>query len=155
MILFHGSNIEIHKIDLNKSKPYKDFGKGFYLSDIESQAQEMAEFKALILGGIPIVTKFEFNKNEMYSSNLRIKIFEDYSEEWLDFVISNRDGKYVEEYDFVYGPIADDKVGLQLRKFNDDEITKDVLLNRLKYLKGVTFQYYFGSEDAIKYLKKT
>lgn len=154
MILFHGSNIEIHTIYLNKSKPYKDFGKGFYLSDIESQAKEMAEFKSLILGGTPIVTQFEFNKNDMYASNLRIKIFEDYSEEWLDFVISNRDGKCVEEYDFVYGPIADDKVGLQLRKFNDDEITKDELLNRLKYLKGITFQYYFGSEDAIKYLRK-
>ena len=30
MILFHGSNIEINRIDLSKCRPYKDFGRGFY-----------------------------------------------------------------------------------------------------------------------------
>ncbi len=48
----------------------------------------------------------------MFSSNLRIQIFQDYSEEWLDFVIANMTGYKAEKYDFVYGPIADDKVGL-------------------------------------------
>ena len=33
MILYHGSNIEIETIDLSKSKPNKDFGKAFYLSE--------------------------------------------------------------------------------------------------------------------------
>lgn len=33
MKLYHGSNILIDKIDLSKSKPNKDFGRGFYLSD--------------------------------------------------------------------------------------------------------------------------
>ena len=32
MKLYHGSNIEIITPDLSKSKPYKDFGQGFYLS---------------------------------------------------------------------------------------------------------------------------
>lgn len=36
MILYHGSNIEIVQIDLACSKPNKDFGKGFYLSDNEA-----------------------------------------------------------------------------------------------------------------------
>lgn len=42
MILYHGSNVAIEKIELEKSKPYKDFGKGFYLSENEEQAMEMA-----------------------------------------------------------------------------------------------------------------
>ena len=42
MKLFHGSNIEIHVPDLSRSKPYKDFGQGFYLSDNYLQAEEMA-----------------------------------------------------------------------------------------------------------------
>lgn len=154
MILFHGSNIEIEEINLGKSKPFKDFGKGFYLSDDEYQAIEMAKFKALILGGVPIVTKFEFEKERLLSSNLKILIFKDYTVEWLDFVIANRMGDEIEKYDYVYGPIADDKVGLQLRKYDDEEITKDELMKRLKYLKGITFQYFFGSEKALKYLKK-
>ncbi len=29
--LYHGSNVEIHQIDLNLCKPGIDFGKGFYL----------------------------------------------------------------------------------------------------------------------------
>lgn len=153
MILFHGSNIEINEIDLDKSKPYKDFGKGFYLSDVENQALEMANFKSLILGGKPVVTKFEFDKTGLLSSSLKIKVFERYSDEWLDFVIQNRDGKAIKEYDYVYGPIANDKVGLQLRKFKDRNITKQELLERLKYYKGITYQYFFGSYEALRFLK--
>lgn len=32
MILFHGSNVQIENIDLSKSRPFKDFGRAFYLS---------------------------------------------------------------------------------------------------------------------------
>lgn len=56
MILYHGSNIAIEKIDLEKSKPYKDFGKGFYLSESEEQAMDMARLKSFMLGGSPIVS---------------------------------------------------------------------------------------------------
>ena len=61
MILYHGSNIEIDVIDFNKSKPGKDFGCGFYLSADEKQAHEMAVKKALLFGGTPTVTSFEFD----------------------------------------------------------------------------------------------
>ena len=154
MILYHGSNMAIDKIDLEMSKPNKDFGKGFYLSVNESQAMEMANFKSTLLGGEPIVTKFEFNDLMMQSSDLRIKIFANYSEEWADFVFANREGYKVELYDIVYGPIANDKVGLQIRKLKDGSIDKAEFLNRLKYMKGITYQYYFGTEKSIQYLKK-
>ena len=154
MILYHGSNMVIDKIDLEMSKPNKDFGKGFYLSENESQAMEMANFKSALLGGEPIVTKFEFNDLTMLSPNLRIKIFADYSEEWADFVFANREGHEVEQYDIVYGPIANDKVGLQIRKLKDGSIDKAEFLNRLKYMKGITYQYYFGTEKSIQHLSR-
>lgn len=154
MILYHGSNTVINKIDLEMSKPNKDFGKGFYLSENESQAMEMANFKSVLLGGEPIVTKFEFNDLMMQSSDLRIKIFAEYSEEWADFVFANREGCEVEQYDIVYGPIANDKVGLQIRKLKDGSIDKAEFLNRLKYMKGITYQYYFGTEKSIQHLSK-
>lgn len=153
MILYHGSNISIKEIDLSKSKPNKDFGQGFYLSENEEQALQMATFKALILGGEPTVTKFEFEESVMMSDSLRIKVFIDYSEEWADFVFVNREGRGSLQYDIVYGPIANDKVGLQIRKLKDGAIDKSEFLTRLKYMKGVTYQYYFGTESAIKYLK--
>ena len=38
MKLYHGSNVDIETIDLSKSRPFKDFGKAFYLSADEQQA---------------------------------------------------------------------------------------------------------------------
>lgn len=155
MKLYHGSNILIDKIDLSKSKPNKDFGRGFYLSDNEEQALEMAKFKTLTLGGEPLISVFEFDENIITNNNLKVKVFQDYSEEWADFVFANREGlDNVEEYDIVYGPIANDTVGLQIRKLKSGNIDKVEFLNRLKYMKGITFQYYFGTENAIKTLKK-
>lgn len=36
--LYHGSNIKIETPDLIHSKPFKDFGRGFYLSPNKQQA---------------------------------------------------------------------------------------------------------------------
>ena len=40
--LYHGSNVEIDKIDLCRSRKGKDFGCGFYLNPNKEQAMEMA-----------------------------------------------------------------------------------------------------------------
>ena len=37
MILYHGSNQEITEIDLTKTRPNKDFGQGFYLTEDKEQ----------------------------------------------------------------------------------------------------------------------
>jgi hypothetical protein len=49
---------------------------------------------------------------------------------------------------------ADDKVGVQIRNFMEGNISIDVFLERLKFIKGITFQYFFGTEKAIKLLKR-
>ncbi len=36
MKLYHVTNIDFKDIDLTKSNMYKDFGQGFYLTDIRS-----------------------------------------------------------------------------------------------------------------------
>lgn len=154
MKLYHGSNIEIKKIDLSMSKPNKDFGQGFYLSEDKEQAIQMANFKTMLLGGVPVVTEFDFDESALNSSDLNIKIFREYSEEWADFVFDNREGCGTTGFDIVYGPIANDKVGLQIRKLKDGSIDKVEFLNRLRFMKGITFQFYFGTEKAISYLNK-
>ena len=35
---YHGSTIDISQIELSKSKPNKDFGRAFYLSEDREQA---------------------------------------------------------------------------------------------------------------------
>lgn len=158
MILYHGSNVEIITPDLTKSKPYKDFGRGFYLSADEHQAQRLAEQRTLIMQeGIPVVTKFSFDENLLNSDVLKVKTFDDYTEEWASFVLKNRDINQVSpihDFDIVYGPIADDGVAFQLRRFKAGGITLSELVQELKYSRGVTFQYYFGTPLAISKLIK-
>ena len=55
MRLYYGSNIVIDNINLAMCRPYKDFGQGFYLTDIEEQAQKMAARVARIYGKMPII----------------------------------------------------------------------------------------------------
>ena len=102
----------------------------------------------------PIVTTFEVDDNILSNTNLKVKCFSEYSQDWADFVFANREGNKTDTYDIVYGPIANDKIGLQMRKLKDGNIDKAEFLNRLKYMQGVTYQYYFGTESAIKYLKR-
>ncbi len=157
MILYHGSNVEIVQIDLGKSRPNKDFGKGFYLSADYQQAMRMAQFKTKIEGGMPYVTKYEFENSVMTSGELRIKTFEAYTEEWAQFIFLNRNNcSSVQQhnYDIIYGPIANDYVGAQMMKYEEGDITLAELLENLKYMKGITFQYFFGTERAIAKLHK-
>lgn len=74
----------------------------------------------------------------MSKADLHIRISDNYSEDWADFVFANREGNNVEQYDIVYGPIANDKIGLQIRKLKDGSIDRAEFLNRLKYMKGIT-----------------
>lgn len=49
MILYHGTNVDFNKIDISKCLPYKDFGCGFYLTDIQKQAKHMADASSMLL----------------------------------------------------------------------------------------------------------
>jgi len=157
MKLYHGSNIEITEIDLTKSKPNKDFGRGFYLSADYKQALEMAEAKTRLSKGFPVVSTFEFNERILDSGFLKVKTFYKYSEEWARFILANRKNNgdnNIHDYDIVIGPIANDKVGVQIRRYLESEITLKTFIQKLKYMKGITIQYFFSTERAIKELHK-
>jgi hypothetical protein len=156
--LYHGSNQKIEKPDLVHSKPFKDFGRGFYLSPDKQQAWDMAFQKvSQTQQGKDEVTEFIFDETAMQSPDLKILTYPDYCEEWALFVLKNRDRNAqhpTHDYDIVYGPIADDGVTYQLRRYEGGVISLKRLVEELKYAKGITFQYYFGTERAIKLLKR-
>ena len=54
MRLYHGTNTDFSEIDLAKSFPLKDFGKGFYLTAIREQAERMTKRKQAALGAKPL-----------------------------------------------------------------------------------------------------
>jgi len=41
-----------------------------------------------------------------------------------------------------------------MRKTGEGDITLSEFLENLKYMKGITFQYFFGTENAIEKLRK-
>lgn len=154
MILYHGSNTKIEKIDLSKCRPYKDFGKGFYLTEIREQAEKMASRTAHIYEGEPSVTKFEFDESAL--SKLSVKQFDGPNEEWALFVLANRSKEHEQpthSYDIVIGPVADDDIAQLFRNFNDGFINLTMLVEGLKY-KKVSSQYFFHTEAAIKFLRR-
>lgn len=158
MRLYHGSNMKIEVPDLVHSKPFKDFGRGFYLSADKQQAWNMALQKVnQTREGKAEITEFLFDETMMQSPDLKVLTYPDYSEEWALFVLKNRDktAKHpVHDYDIVYGPIADDGVTYQLRRYEGGVISLARLVEELKYAKGITFQFFFGTERALKLLKK-
>lgn len=156
MILYHGSNTPIEYIDLARCRPFKDFGKGFYLTPFEEQASRMAERTVRIFKGNPTVTKFEFNLNEALRSGLNVKIFEKPTTEWARFVMKNRDlniSQPCHDYDLVIGPVADDTISKLLRLFVGNYISEQQLTQELTFSK-VTSQYFFHTPKAVSLLKR-
>ena len=134
----------------------KDFGKGFYLTTIREQALRMAEQTVRKFGGTPFVNEYEFDETFLHNGQMNVKVFNSYSEEWAYFIVANRDRNNKEKihgFDIVVGPIADDRVGIQLFRYLRNFIDMPTLIKELKY-KELTIQYYFGTEHAVKLLKK-
>lgn len=157
MILYHGTYMDFEEIDLSKSNKGKDFGKGFYLSDDYDQALKLARFKAIQFETEPIVISYDFNQNILFDGSINFLSFDSYTKEWSDFVLKNRLNETennIHDYDIVYGPIANDKIGVQIRNLLEENIDIETFRERLRYIKGITFQYFFGTEKAISKLTR-
>lgn len=164
MRLYHGSNMEIDKVDLTRCLPNKDFGCGFYTTLLEEQAWRMAQRRARIDGGIPTVTVYEVPDDLTEKEDLKCRVFADKPTiEWAIFIKNNRDRKFLEydspecnldcKYDVVVGPVADDTVGLLIRQFSRGTINAEYLKQEFDFGK-LTNQYTFHTERALKYLRK-
>ena len=121
-----------------------------------AQAMDMAKTKVEQLEkGAPIVLTFEADEGAM--AQLKVLSFDDYSEEWAKFILLNRNNSSrlpAHDYDIVIGPIANDRVGVQLWKYENHTIDLPTLVHNLRNMRGITFQYFFGTERAIKILKR-
>ncbi len=157
MTLYHGSNVAIEQIDLSLCNPDKDFGQGFYLTDIKDQAIQMAKRRTRITGtGTPVVSEYAFDENLLHNGELKVKCFDAPNREWALFIMQNREASrtgFRHDYDVVVGPIADDGVAFQLERYARRLITLDVLAEELSY-KKLNRQYFFSTELSISKLQK-
>lgn len=155
MILYHGTFMEFQTIKLEKCRPYKDFGKGFYLTDFEEQAMKMAEKKAIIFNGSPIILKYEFDEQLLINGELNVKRFSEPNKDWAEFIYNNRSrsSNFHHNYDIVTGPIADDGVAYLLDRYEEGTLSLEQLAHELEF-RDLNNQYFFGTGKALKYLKR-
>ena len=155
MRLYHGTNIDFATIDLAKSNKFKDFGQGFYLTDIRSQAEELASKNSRLFGGYPVIQEYAFDESILENTELKVKKFDAPTTEWAEFIFKNRnrDANFKHDYDIVIGPIADDGVAYLLGRYEEGTLSIEELSKKLDY-KKLNSQYFFGTEKSLKYLKR-
>ena len=109
MNVYHGSVMTVEKPDVNHSFRALDFGKGFYVTSVQEQAERWAKRKADLFGYEKgIVSIYEMNDK---TDGLHIKSFEPDLLEWIDFVCECRNGSTeYQQYDVIYGKVADDRI---------------------------------------------
>lgn len=141
-ILYHGSNVIVQNPKILIDGFYKDFGYGFYCTNIKKQARRWAITKR----GKSVINKYNYVKNE----NLKIYSFTEMSEEWLQFVVNCRQGKE-HNFDIVEGPMANDQIWDYVEDYVSNNISKTAFWELVKF-KYPTHQIVFCTENALKTL---
>ncbi len=134
MILYHGSTQLVTHPQILGTQKYLDFGKGFYTTTSQKQAESWAIIKQKRLGNNtnPVVSVYEINEEIFNESIFNIKTFLKANEEWLDFIIMNRSGYSTHPFDIVKGPVANDTLYATLSLFEAGILTKKETIARLK-----------------------
>jgi len=140
MIIYHGSNTAVEKPRILINGHYKDFGYGFYCTNIEKQAKRWA----LTRRGASVVSHYQYVK----SKELKILEFPDMTEESLQFVVECRSG-IEHDYDIVEGPMADDQIWDYVEDYLNKKITKEAFWELVKF-KYPTHQIVFCTERALE-----
>lgn len=154
MKLHHGTNIDFGEIQLSKCLPYKDFGRGFYLTPSKRRARLRALDKIdKEHQGVPVIISYDFDEAEL--DNLKVLRFDTCTEQWLDFILKNRNRKTYKphDYDVVIGPVADDGIINSISLYESKVINRSELLKRIEGKKGY-IQYSFCTQKAIDKLQR-
>jgi hypothetical protein len=119
------------------------------------QAEQLAVKKAKLFGGYPIIQEYEFDESLLNASDLNVLRFERPCKEWAEFVFNNRNKavNFSHDYDIVTGPIANDGVAYLLGRYEEGTLTIDDLAKELTF-KELNNQLFFGTEEAIKHLRR-
>ena len=155
MKVYHGSYMAIENIDFSFCRRKRDFGRGFYVTKILSQAEYWAARKGDDNDTEGVVTEFEFDDDFFEDDDFKVLRFDGYSDEWLDFVALNRQNnkkQQVHDYDLVEGPVADDDIATRVYDYVAKKVSKKQFLKELKR-KTPTHQICFCTVQSLQALK--
>ena len=152
--LFHGAYTEVSAPLVKLGRTKVDFGQGFYLTKMQAQAEAWAKvISERRKRAKAVVSVFTFDLEGARTDNYRIKTFDTYNLEWLDYVIDcRRGGSQQKQYDIVEGGVANDNVIDTVEDYENGIITAEQALGQLKY-KAVNHQLCILNQDVVdKYL---
>jgi hypothetical protein len=141
--IYHGSNVVVSKPTILINGHYKDFGYGFYCTDLEKQAKRWALTKK----GASIVNQYLYTKND----DLDICVFEKMTPQWLQFVVDCRSG-IEHKHDIVEGPMADDQIWDYVEDYIAGNISENAFWELVKF-RYPTHQIVFCTEAALQQLR--
>ena len=141
MKVYHGGYMAVETPKMLKSKFPKDFSDGFYCTELEIQAIRWASRY-----DTAVVSIYEYIADE----NLKMLVFKQMTEEWLDFIVSCRSG-VKHNYDIVIGAMANDQIYNYISDFIDGILTREQfwVLAKFKY---PTHQICFCNNKALRTL---
>ena len=149
LVVSHGPTSDFEKMAGGKPHNRRDFGRGFYCTVLESQAEEWA--KRLYLRshkGGRYVYRYLFQQTDA----LKIKHFSALDQEWLEFIKENRTkGGVQHTYDVVIGPVADDNTMETVQLYLSGVLKAQEAVERLRYNR-VNNQVSFHTPLALKHL---
>ena len=145
MIVFHTSNTVVSAPDVLHSRPYLDFGHGFYVTPTKMQAVNYAQ-RFIKWGEDAFLNSYEMTAPD--TSIFRCKRFDSYDEEWLDYVSACRLGLPVEQFDIIEGGIADDRVFDTVDLYLQGVYFREQALDQLRW-KEPNFQMCIASQKVL------
>ena len=151
MILYHGGTDIIERPAIISHSGGRDFGMGFYCTDIRIQAEKWAKRQGNIRKQTPVLNIYEFDMDNA-RQKLNFQMFTDYSQEWLEMVINCRKNtQYIHGFDIVYGKIANDDVGETVQAVLDGLMPFEFALQKLVFMPSNN-QYCFCTERSLAYI---
>lgn len=147
--LYHGSYTTVETPLAKIGRNNLDFGKGFYLTQIRSQAEAWAQVVAGRRGRFqkPFLNVYAFDETK--TADFRYKRFERYDLEWLEYVLDCRRGGVMQQaYDIVEGGVANDNVIDTVEDYEKGIITAEQALGQLRY-KKVNHQLCILSQEVV------
>jgi len=142
MKIYHGGYTAVEEPKILMSKFAKDFGDGFYCTKLEEQAVRWASRY-----DTAVLSVYEYASD----ANLNTLVFEEMTEQWLDFIVNCRSGKQ-HDFDVVIGAMANDQIYNYISDFIDGVITREQfwVLAKFKY---PTHQICFCTEKSLSTLQ--
>ena len=149
--LFHGSSVIVEHPLVNIGRKDLDFGPGFYLTPYYEQAVKWAlRIKTIRKAEQAIVNIYDFS----LPTDCRIKHFDAYNKEWLDFIVDSRAGKRPwAAFDIVEGGVADDRVIDTVEAYINGYADVEHTLRQLVYHKPNHQICILNQEIVDKYLR--